>query len=436
VKIGIIGTGHVGLPTAGTLARLGHVVVATDADGQKIDVLSRGEMPFYEPGLHDLIREGVEQGRLSFTREPGPAVGRANVVFICVGTPPRSTGEANLIAVERSAETVARHADGPIVIAEKSTVPAGTAERIAASLSRLRPDGAFSLVSNPEFLREGKAVEDSLHPDRILVGSDSSEALAVMRRLFDPLVKRGAQLIETDLRTAEMAKHACNAFLALKISFANALARLCESAGADIVAVTEIMGSDPRIGPAHLRAGLGYGGSCFPKDLKAFSRLADRLGYDFPLLREIERINEEAVDAAFRKVEEAVWNLEGKRIALLGLAFKDGTDDVRFSPALALAGRLLDADARVIGFDPKASATATAELPELETADDPYAATEGAHCVVLCTEWPEFRDLDLAKLRDLMAQPNLVDGRNLLDPAAAVEAGFTYLPMGRPTARP
>jgi UDPglucose 6-dehydrogenase len=436
VKIGIIGTGHVGLPTAGTLARLGHVVVATDADGQKIDVLSHGEMPFYEPGLHNLIREGVDQGRLSFTREPAPAVEGSNVVFICVGTPPRSTGEANLIAVERSAETVARHADGPIVIAEKSTVPAGTAERIAASISRLRPDGAFSLVSNPEFLREGKAVEDSLRPDRILVGSDSPEALGVMRSVFEPLVAQGARLIETDLRTAEMAKHACNAFLALKISFANALARLCEAAGADIVAVTDIMGSDPRIGPAHLQAGLGYGGSCFPKDLLAFSRLADRLGYDFPLLREIARINDEAADAAFRKVEEAVWNLEGKRIALLGLAFKDGTDDVRFSPALAVARRLLAAEAIVVGFDPKAAPTAKAEVPELEIADDPYAAAEGAHCVVLCTEWPEFRALDLAKLRDVMAQPNLVDGRNLLDPTSAVDAGFTYLPMGRPTARP
>jgi UDPglucose 6-dehydrogenase len=258
----------------------------------------------------------------------------------------------------------------------------------------------------------------------------------VMRSVFEPLVAQGARLIETDLRTAEMAKHACNAFLALKISFANALARLCEAAGADIVAVTDIMGSDPRIGPAHLRAGLGYGGSCFPKDLLAFSRLADRLGYDFPLLREIARINDEAADAAFQKVEEAVWNLEGKRIALLGLAFKDGTDDVRFSPALAVARRLLAADADVIGFDPKAAATAKAEVPELEIADDPYAAAEGAHCVVLCTEWPEFRDLDLAKLRDIMAQPSLVDGRNLLDPAAAVHAGFTYHPMGRPTARP
>jgi UDPglucose 6-dehydrogenase len=432
VNVGIIGTGHVGLPTAGALAHVGHRVVATDAQHETIDILSRGDVPFFEPGLHELITEGTERGNLSFTVDPAQAVKGATVVFICVGTPPRSNGEANLIAVERSIEIVARHASGPLVIVEKSTVPAGTADRVAAGLHRLRPDGSFSLVSNPEFLREGTAVRDSLQPERILVGSDSPEALATMRELYGPMVKEGSRWIETDLRTAELGKHASNAFLALKVSFANAMARICEAAGADVDGVTEIMGSDSRIGPAHLRAGLGYGGSCFPKDLLAFSRLADRLGYHFPLLGEIARLNDEAVESAFRKVEEALWNLEEKRVALLGLAFKGGTDDVRFSPALALAGRLLEAGATVAGYDPHAGATAKAEVPELEIAPDPYAALAEAHCAVVCTDWPEFRELDPGRMKSAMAMPVLVDGRNLLDPVVMAAAGFRYVPTGRP----
>jgi UDPglucose 6-dehydrogenase len=436
VKLGVIGTGHVGLPTAGALARFGHDVTATDADHDKVEALRGGDLPFFEPGLAEVVGQGVADGRLQFTVDPGPAIEGARVVFICVGTPPRASGEANLVAVERSIEVVAQHATGPVVIAEKSTVPAGTADRIASQLAALRPDGSFSLVSNPEFLREGSAVRDSIRPDRILVGSDLTAALAIMREVYAPAVEAGARWIETDLRTAELAKHASNAFLALKVSFANAMARVCEAAGADVVAVTEIMGADPRIGPGHLRAGLGYGGSCFPKDLLAFHRLAERLGYDFPLLEEIARINEEAVTAAFRKVEEAVWNLEGKRVALLGLAFKEGTDDVRFSPALGLAQRLLEAGARVVGYDPQAGANARAELPELEIAEDPYAALEGSHCAVVCTDWDELRELDPAKMAGLMATPAVVDGRNLLDPDAMAAAGFTYLPTGRPPVRP
>jgi UDPglucose 6-dehydrogenase len=436
VKLGVIGTGHVGLPTAGALARFGHQVTATDADHDKVEALRRGDLPFFEPGLAEVIGEGVEAGRLQFTVDPGPAIEGSRVVFICVGTPPRATGEANLVAVERSIEVVAQHATGPVVIAEKSTVPAGTADRIAAQLAALRPDGSFSLISNPEFLREGSAVRDSIRPGRILVGSDQAEALATMREVYSPAVEAGAQWIETDLRTAELAKHASNAFLALKVSFANAMARVCEAAGADVVAVTEIMGADPRIAPGHLRAGLGYGGYCFPKDLLAFHRLAERLGYNFPLLEEIARINEEAVTAAFLKVEEAVWNLEGKRLALLGLAFKEGTDDVRFSPALGLAQRLLEAGARVVGYDPQAGANARAELPELEIAGDPYAAIEGAHCAVVCTDWNELRELDPAKMAGVMAIPAVVDARNLLDPDAMAAAGFTYLPTGRPPVRP
>jgi UDPglucose 6-dehydrogenase len=436
MKVGVIGTGHVGLPTAATLAHIGRDVTATDADGEKIEALLRGGVPFFEPGLEDLVREGRASHRLRFTSDPAEALAGAEVAFICVGTPPRATGEANLTAVERSAEVVARHATGPVVVVEKSTVPAGTAERVAGILTRHRPEGDFSVVSNPEFLREGSAVEDSLRPDRILVGGDSPEALLVMRDLYAPLIEAGAEWIETDVRTAEMAKHASNAFLALKISFANALARLCEATGADVEAVTEIMGADPRIGRAHLHAGLGYGGYCFPKDLQAFERLADRLGYDFPILREVARINEEAVDATFHKVEEALWNLEGKRVALLGLAFKPGTDDVRYAPSLGLADRLLEAGAVVVGYDPQAGPNAKAELPGLEVVDDPYVALSRADAAVVCTEWDEIVGLDLGRVREAMKLPIVVDGRNVFDPAQMAGLGFTYLPTGRPPVRP
>jgi UDPglucose 6-dehydrogenase len=436
MKVSVIGIGHVGLPTAATLAHLGHDVTAIDADREKIHILARGGIPFYEPGLEDLVRNGREAGRLRFTEDPVQALPGARVAFLCVGTPPTASGEANLTAIERSAELVARHATGPTVVVEKSTVPAGTAERVAETMARHRPDGEFAVVSNPEFLREGTAVEDSLRPDRILVGSDSAEALATMRELYASLIEAGARWIETDLRTAELAKHASNAFLALKVSFANALARISEAAGADVVAVTEVMGADPRIGRAHLHAGLGYGGYCFPKDLQAFERLSGRLGYDFPILREVARINEEAVRTAFDKVRHAVWNLEDKRVVLLGLAFKPGTDDVRFAPALALAERLLGAGARVVGYDPQAGSNAKAEVPGLEVAADPYAALEGAHCAVLCTDWDELRGLDLDRVREAMAVPVIVDGRNAFDPADMARAGFTYLPTGRPPVTP
>jgi UDPglucose 6-dehydrogenase len=311
-------------------------------------------------------------------------------VFVCVGTPPRAGGEANLLALERAAEIIRRHATGSLVVVEKSTVPAGTASRMQETLARYNGVVSFAVVSNPEFLREGCAVEDSLQPARILVGSDSKEALSVMRELYAPLIERGVSWIETDVRTAELAKHACNAFLAMKISYANALARICELAGADVVAVADTMGADPRIGRAYLDAGLGYGGYCFPKDVAAFERLSARLGYRFRLLEEVAEINGQAVEFAVQKVEEILWNLEDRRIALLGLSFKPGTDDVRFAPALEVARRLLAGGARVVGHDPQASATAKAELPELEVVTDVYAALEGAHCAIVCTEWPEF----------------------------------------------
>ncbi len=319
-------------------------------------------------------------------------------------------------------------------MAEKSTVPAGTAQRVRRTLKRERPDFAEKLevVSNPEFLREGLGVQDSLNPDRILIGAESEWAAETMRRLYGPLTAKGCPLIETNIETAELAKHACNAFLSLKISFANALARICERSGGDVVAVADVMGADSRIGRSFLNAGLGYGGSCFPKDVQAFERLAKRLGYDFSLLKEVARINDEAVAATVDKISDALWNLEDKRIALLGLAFKPGTDDVRAAPALDLASRLIAAGAHVVGTDPEAETNAKAEVPQLELAPDAYAAAAGAHCVVLCTEWPDYSGIDLEKLKGVMAYPVMVDGRNLYDPKIMEEAGFNYYATGRP----
>jgi UDPglucose 6-dehydrogenase len=438
MRVGILGTGHVGLIAAVTFAELGHQVVGSDSDEEKIDLLKRGVSPFFEPGLDELLQKHREGEALSFSADPAEAVVGADVVFICVGTPAAASGEANLIAVERATRAIATHASDHLVLVQKSTVPAGTATRVRQALRLQSPEGAdrVEVVSNPEFLREGRAIEDSLNPDRILVGAESARAFHVMRQLYQPLIDQGCIYIETDVQTAELAKHACNAFLALKVSYANALARLCELSGADVVTVADTMGCDPRIGRAFLDAGLGYGGFCFPKDIQAFDHLAARLGYDFSLLREVARINDDAIGAAVERVKEGLWNLQDKTVALFGLSFKPGTDDVRFAPALALAKRLLSEGARVVGYDPEAMANAKEEVPELEVAPDAYQAAAGAHCVVVCTEWLEFRVLDLQRLRSVMAYPLMVDGRNLFVPEEMVAAGFSYYPTGRPPAGP
>ncbi len=420
MRIVVIGVGHVGLVTALTLCRLGHDVVGLDDDVAKIADLRHRRLPFFEEGLDQLFEEGCASGRLQFSEDPCEAIPGGDVAFICVGTPGRPTGEPNLVAVENAANLVGKWASRDMVVVEKSTVPVQTAERIQVMLGRSSTH-RFAVASNPEFLREGCAVEDSLFPNRILVGTNSCEAHEIMRRIYRPMIESGARYFATDAATAELAKHACNAFLALKVSFVNALGRVCEAAGGDVVAVADIMGADPRIGRQFLDAGVGFGGSCFPKDLAAFRAQSLRLGYRFGLLGWV-----------VEKVRAALWNLEGKRVVLLGLTFKPGTDDTRESPALRVARSLVEAGARVTGCDPKAAADALEGMGDLAVTSDPYAAAAGAHCLVVCTEWPEYAALDLARLRDLMALPIIVDGRNVLDPAAAAEAGFTYLPTGRP----
>lgn len=433
MKIAVIGTGHVGLITSTTLAHMGHDVIGNDLDQEKIEMLQRGQAPFFEPGLSELLDETLASGKLRFSTCSQEAIQDAEVVFICVGTPPKDSGEANLIAVESVAKDVARYARGKVVVVEKSTVPAGTSARVKRTLQRERPEfwDNFTVVSNPEFLREGSGIRDSLEPDRILVGAESQDAFDVIRRVYAPLLDKGAKLVETNIETAELSKHACNAFLALKISYMNALARMCERSGGDVDAVAEVMGTDGRIGRSFLNAGLGYGGYCFPKDIQAFERLASRLGYDFALLKEVERINGEAVEITAEKIADALWNLDGKRITLLGLSFKPDTDDVRFAPAIALGRRLQAEGAIVVGYDPQAMANAKSEMVELEVAPDPYTAAAASHCVVLCTEWDEFKTLDLERLKDAMAYPLIVDGRNMFRSEEMEHHGFSYYPTGR-----
>ena len=422
-----------GLVSAAAFASLGHEVACADSDQERIAQLRKGVTPFFEAGLDDLVGAGLSSGALSFLDNTPEAVREAEVSFVCVGTPPRATGEANLAAVESVAREIAITATGRTVVVDKSTVPAGTAERVRKTLARERPDlaGDLEVASNPEFLREGRAVDDTLNPDRILVGAASPWVFDSLREVYKPLTNKGIPLIETDLATAELAKHASNAFLSLKISFANALARICERAGADVVAVADIMGSDPRIGRDFLNAGLGYGGYCFPKDLQAFERLAHELGYDFALLREIVRINEEAIETTVAKVKDALWNIEGKTVAMLGLSFKPGTDDTRFSPALALTRRLIEEGARVVGYDPQAMGNAKTEVPDLETATDAYDALDGAHCAVIATDWEEFAFLDLQRVKEALAYPVVIDARNQLDPKTMESLGFTYISTGR-----
>lgn len=431
MRVAVIGTGHVGLLTAAALAHLGHDVIGFDEDSGKVGSLMAGTAPFFEPGLQELLDAVTAAGRLSFTHDPAAAIGGADCVFICVGTPPRAHGEANLAAVEKAARSVAAHATGEMVVIQKSTVPVHTAARLKSIFSTTAGHRVL-LVSSPEFLREGSAVQDSLKPERILVGADAWEAHEVMRKLYEPVLDGPCRYFATDIQTAELAKHACNAFLAMKVSFANALARVCEASGADVVSVADVMGADPRIGREFLNAGIGFGGYCFPKDLLAFKAVSDRLGYEFGLLDEIVRINAEALQATFGKVKEALWNLDGKKVLLLGLAFKAGTDDVRESPALKLARALMDAGAAVTGYDPQANHAAVAELPALEVTRDLYEGARGAHCIVICTDWTEFAEIDLPRLKGIMTLPVIVDGRNMLEPQQAASAGFTYLPTGRP----
>jgi UDPglucose 6-dehydrogenase len=440
MRVTVIGAGHVGLVTAACLAHVGHDVLVDDDDASKLDLIREGRSWFYEPGLQELLGEVVRAGRLRIAGDKAEAVAQGTVIFICVGTPSRGDGSPNLAFVEAVAREVARSLpEGDFrLICEKSTVPVQTGERVAQVIAReARPGADWEVASNPEFLREGSAVVDTLDPDRVVVGTTSKRAEDCLRELYDPILERsGAPFLATDRATAELIKHASNAFLATKISFINSVARVCERAGADVELVARGMGLDPRIGPYFLAAGAGYGGSCFPKDVAAFTHRSRELGVDFGILREVAKVNLEARRAVVDKVRDLLWHLEGKRVGLLGLAFKPETDDLREAPAVDVARQLLEDGAQVVAYDPVAGQQAAQLVPGLQLAEKAADAADGAHALVLMTEWPEFAELDPADLHGRMAYPIVVDARNALDADGFLAAGFTVAGVGRPVRGP
>jgi UDPglucose 6-dehydrogenase len=420
-SIGVIGVGWVGLVTAACFAELGHRVIAVDIDAAKVDALSRGEVPIHEPGIEELLERNRE--RLRFTTEMAEVLGGARLLFCCVDTPPTYSGDADLSRVQAVLSHLHRAGDHALVM--KSTVPAGTGRAIRREAPKL------AYVSCPEFLKEGSAVDDFLHPDRVVIGADGGDGWAAdgVEEIYRPL---GGELVRTDVASAEMIKLASNAFLATKISFVNEIANVCEEVGADVSEVARGMGLDQRIGPSFLRAGIGYGGSCFPKDVSALKQLAGNTGYHFQLLTAVIEVNELQKRRVMKKLEKHLGSLVGKRVALLGLAFKPDTDDMREATSLVLASRLQGEGASVSGYDPVAERPALELLPSVEFCDSPEQALEGADAAILVTEWPEFAELDWASLAKRMANPLLIDGRNFLDPEKLRAAGFAYEGIGRP----
>jgi UDPglucose 6-dehydrogenase len=435
--ISVIGVGYVGLVTSACFADLGNRVVALDIDEGRIAGLQKGEMPIYEPGLKEVVSRNVAAGRLRFTTSYAEALQKTDFVFIAVGTPASVDGEADLQYVRSAAESVAQHMTRPVVVVNKSTVPVGTGDWVAEIIRAHQPHPIpFSVVSCPEFLREGSAIQDFMSPARTVLGSLDSEAAHRVAQLHLPL---RAPIMITDLRTAEMIKYASNAFLATKISFINEIANICEALGADVKEVARGMGYDPRIGSHFLDAGLGYGGSCFPKDVNALAFMAAEKGRHPQLLQAVMDINADRRRQLVERVADLVGELRGRVVGLMGLSFKPNTDDMREAPALEVAALLLEAGAKLRAYDPVAMPRAAELLPEVEMAATPYQLAEGADALVVCTEWNEFKQLDFERVRASMRQPVLIDGRNLYEPAEMVRLGFRYRGIGRgygPDGRP
>jgi UDPglucose 6-dehydrogenase len=452
VSICVIGSGYVGLVAAVCFAEMGHRVICVDNDEAKVKTLREGGVPIFEDHLPQLLALHRDRG-VEFTTDLAGAVQRSEAVFIAVGTPQGDTGAADLSYVEAVVSEIARHISSYKVIVEKSTVPVYTNEWISRVLHRHGVDPkSFDVVSNPEFLREGTAVSDFLHPDRIVIGANSERAADVLRRIYEPLTagayydqagslpgmcshSRPARIVVTSAQSAEIIKHASNAFLALKISFINAVANLAEAVDGDIEDIAQGMGLDSRIGPRFLRAGLGYGGSCFPKDVAAFQWVAQQHGIDFKLLQEIQKINETQKNIFFNKVLSALWTLRGKRLAALGLAFKGDTDDIRDSPAIDVIKKLLEAGTSITAYDPAANERAKSVLPpsdKMRYAEDLYAAAKDADAVLILTDWREFAEIDLPRLNQAVRFPIVIDGRNLYTPKRMQDHGFTYVSVGRP----
>ena len=428
-NISVIGTGYVGLVTGTCFADLGNQVVCLDIDETKIEILNSGGIPIYEPGLEETVRRNVKAGRLSFTTSYAEGLKDGEFVFIAVGTPEGVDGEADLRYVRMAAQSVAQVLDHPLIIVNKSTVPVGTGDWVADIVSKHKTtDVEFAVVSNPEFLREGSAISDFLNPDRVVLGSLNREAAEKVAQLYLSL---RAPIMITDLRTAEMIKYASNAFLANRISFINEIANVCEALGADVKEVAVGMGYDKRIGRAHLDAGVGYGGSCFPKDVKALAHMAAIHGRHPQLIRTVMEINRHQRRLVIQKLRALLGGLQDKTIGLLGLSFKPNTDDMREAPAIEIAHLLMNEGALVKGYDPVAMGVAVRALPEIKLAEDPYDLAEGCDAVVIVTDWNEFKHLDMVRLKTLMRQPVIVDGRNIYEPEPMKALGFTYRGMGR-----
>jgi UDPglucose 6-dehydrogenase len=430
MNICVVGTGYVGLVTGAVFADLGNEVVCVDKDRDKIDALRAGRMPIYEPGLEEMVGRNVEDRRLSFTTDMGAGIRHADVIFVAVGTPPKASGETDLSQVEAVAAEIGRWMDRYKVVVNKSTVPVGTGELVREVITRHQPRALeFDVVSNPEFLREGSAIEDTLRPDRIVIGAPTQHVAMTLVELYAPLER---PMIITDLPSAEVIKYASNAFLATKISFINAIANICEAAGADVTQVMKGMGLDPRIGPAFLQAGLGYGGSCFPKDVDSLAHTAGRLGYDFKLLRTVAEINRERATHLVEGIAKALGPLDDKTVAVLGLAFKPNTDDMREARSVEVVQLLHQAGARIRAYDPVAMDNARPLLPAAVVfAGSPYEAAQDADAAVLVTEWNEFKYLNLERLRGLLRRPVIFDGRNLYEPERMRRLGFEYHSVGR-----
>src|SRR5215469_4486776 len=434
-NIAVIGTNYVGLVTAACFAELGNQVVGIDIEAGKVERLGRGQLPIYEPGLEEIVVQNLKAGRLRFTLDYAEGLQKAQFGFVCVGTPSGIEGEADMTQVKSAAHSLGKHTpnERELIVVNKSTMPIGTGDWMLPALERsANGSGAgFRVVSNPEFLREGSAVDDFRHPDRVVLGGTEAAAIDRVASLYRDLHPE-PPIIKTDIRTAEMIKYASNAFLATKISFINEIASICERLGADVREVSRGMGLDRRISPEFLDAGVGYGGSCFPKDVKALAHMASMAGAHPQLLRAVMEINRDMRRLVLQKVRTTLTSLEDRTIGVLGLAFKPNTDDLRESPAVEIIHLLQSEGARVKAFDPAANEAARSILPGVELCSDAYAVAEGADALILLTQWSEFRRLDLEQIRQSMRYPLVVDGRNLYDPTDMVARGFFYQPIGRP----
>lgn len=429
MNITVIGAGHVGLVQAAVFAEKGNRVICLDNDKDKISGLKQKKLPFFEPGLEGIVRAQMDSGALSFSDSIAEGVEGSDIIFICVGTPPKENGEPNLMYVENVAQDIGRAMKTYKLIVEKSTVPVETGEWIERTIKKFCSESTpFDVACNPEFLREGQAVYDAQKPNRIVIGSKSGKARELLKKLYGSF---DSPLIFCDIKTAELIKHASNAFLSLKISYINAISQVCDRVGADVEKVAEGMGLDPRIGRAFLNAGVGYGGFCFPKDLQAFIHIAEKSGYDFKLLKCVEDINTFQRQHLVDKMKKSLWVLDGKIIAVLGLSFKPDTDDMRFAPSVEIITKLQSEGARVQAYDPVSVHEAEKELKGVKFCGSAYEAAEGADALVLMTEWKEFREIDWNKIKSAMKNPAVFDGRNFLNAETLAQFGFSYVGIGR-----